>query len=88
MSGLAILQQPQPPLKFSCQILGLTIVAAILVGELIEISVPSELNKSPPMIFDKMIRGTYRALKRNGGTCLSGSFVVEILVLITLPQEI
>ena len=23
-----------------------------------------------------------------GGTCLSGSFVVEILMLITLPQEI
>ena len=24
----------------------------------------------------------------NGGMCLSGSFVVEILMLITLPQEI
>ena len=34
------------------------------------------------------IRGTYIALKKNGGTCLSGSFVIEILMLITLLQEI
>ena len=37
------------------------------------------------------IRGTYIALRKiweGGGACLSGSFVVEILMLITLPQEI
>ena len=34
------------------------------------------------------IRGTYIASKKIGGTCLSGSFEVDILMLITLPQEI
>ena len=38
------------------------------------------------MIFDK--RNIYRTEKKTGGTCLSGSFVVEILMLITTPQEI
>ena len=33
------------------------------------------------------IRGTYIALKNNGETCLRGSFVVEILMLMTLFKK-